>query len=209
MMQVKAFVRCEDFPCQELSHAAHSVPAVEVDPDAVRMILIAEAPPLDAAERLYAGPGALHGETTLEAFRDAGLDVDSVETLLAQGIYLTTAVKCAKQEYTIRATPIRNCSQLLEQELALFPNVGAYMLMGDVAIRGFNEIARRNTGKRIVPAGSTYKIRRGTYHYGEARVYPSYLQAGKAFYIEKSKRVMIAEDLRSALTHIQGDAERG
>jgi hypothetical protein len=30
-------------------------------------------------------------------------------------------------------------------------------------------------------------------------VFPSYLQAGKAFYIEKSKRRMIAEDIRAAM----------
>lgn len=208
-MQVEAFVRCKEFPCQELAHAGYSVPAVEVDPEAVRMILIAEAPPIESAERLYAGPGALHGETTLEAFRDAGLDVPTAEALLAEGIYLTTAVKCAKQEYTIRATPIRHCSHLLEQELALFPNVGAYLLMGDVAIRGFNEIARRTTGKRVIPAGSIYRMRKATYRYGDARVYPSYLQAGKAFYIETSKREMIAEDLRSALAWLEEKNKRG
>jgi hypothetical protein len=30
-------------------------------------------------------------------------------------------------------------------------------------------------------------------------VYPSYLQAGPSFFIEKSKRKMIAEDIRNAL----------
>jgi uracil-DNA glycosylase len=208
-MRVNEIVRCKEFPCQAMDQTAHSVPPIDVDPEAVRIFLIAEAPPRDAADGLYAGPGALHAETTLEAFRDAGLDLPTMEALLAQGIYVTTAVKCAKQEYTIRATPIRHCSHLLEQELALFPNVSAYLLMGDVAIRGFNEIARRTTGKRVIPAGSTYRIRNDTYRFGEARVYPSYLQAGKAFYIEKSKREMIAQDLRSALAWVQGSNERG
>lgn len=38
---------------------------------------------------------------------------------------------------------IKTCSYLLEKELALFPNVKVYMLMGDVAIKAFNNISRR------------------------------------------------------------------
>lgn len=202
-MRVSEIVRCGDFPCQEMVHAAHSAPPIELDPQAVRMILIAEAPPTDAGEGLYAGPGALHAETTLEAFRDAGLDVANVEDLLARGIYLTTTVKCGKRGYAVPTAAIRHCSHLLQQELDLFPNVRAYLLMGDVAIRGFNEVARPLAGQRVIPAGSTYKLRGADYRYGGARVYPSYLQAGKAFYIEKSKRQMIAEDLRNALAWIE------
>ncbi len=33
----------------------------------------------------------------------------------------------------------------------------------------------------------------------EARALPSYVQAGPAFFVEKSKRKMIAEDIRKAL----------
>jgi uracil-DNA glycosylase len=208
-MRAREIVRCEGFPCQEMDCSAYSVPGVELDAESVRMVLIAEAPPVDVGQGLYAGPGALHAETTLEAFRDAGVDVATIDDLLSMGVYLTTAVKCAKRGYQITAGPIRTCSHLLEQELALFPNVRAHLLMGDVAIRGFNEIARRATGQRIIPAGSTYKLRGAVYAYGNARVYPSYLQAGKAFYIEKSKREMIAQDLRSALAWVQGSHERG
>jgi uracil-DNA glycosylase len=203
-MRVSEIVSCPEFSCQEMAQAAYALPPADVAPEAVRMVLIAEAPPADPVEGLYAGPGALHAATTLEAFRDAGLDIASIEELLARGIYLTTAVKCGKVGYAVPTQAIRACSRLLEQELALFPNVGAYLLMGDVAIRGFNEIARRATGRRVIPAGSTYKLRGAEYRYGEGRVYPSYLQAGKAFYIEKSKRQMIAEDLHSALAWLAG-----
>ncbi len=51
----------------------------------------------------------------------------------------------------------------------------------------------------MIPAGSTYKVRGGHCSFGSARVFPSCLQAGKAFFIETSKRQMIAEDLRAAL----------
>jgi hypothetical protein len=60
-------------------------------------------------------------------------------------------------------------------------------------------IARRNHEPRVIPAGSTYKIRGGEFTFRGARALPSYVQAGPAFSVEKSKRKMIAEDIASAL----------
>ena len=77
------------------------------------------------------------------------------------------------------------------------------MLMGDVAIKAFNEVAKRKTGKKAIPAGSTYKIRETPYHFKGIRVFPSYLQAGPSFFIEKSKRKMIAEDITEALKRLR------
>jgi uracil-DNA glycosylase len=94
---------------------------------------------------------------------------------------------------------VKQCSEILERELALFPSLTAIMLMGDVAIKSINQIARRTKEGAIIPAGSTYKIRGGRYSWRGRRVYPSYLQAGPAFIIEKSKRRMIAEDIRVVL----------
>jgi len=71
--------------------------------------------------------------------------------------------------------------------------------MGDVAIAAVNDIARRAGERRVVPAGSTYKIRGGEFTWRGMRVLPSYLQAGPSFFIEKSKRKMIAEDIAAAL----------
>jgi uracil-DNA glycosylase len=116
-----------------------------------------------------------------------------------RGVYFTTAVKCAKKDYGIQADTIRQCSFLLEKELSLFPNVKALMLMGDVAIKALNYIAQRAGEKRVIPAGSTYKLRKNEYFFRGIRVFPSYLQAGPSFFIEKSKRRMIAEDIAAAL----------
>lgn len=87
----------------------------------------------------------------------------------------------------------------LADELAQMPNARVYVLMGDVAIAAVNNIARQRTGQRVIPAGSTYRIRGGTYTLDGIRVIPSYLQAGPAWYVEASKRQMIAEDLAAAL----------
>ena len=73
------------------------------------------------------------------------------------------------------------------------------MLMGDVAIKAVNNIARRASEKRVIPAGSTYKIRGQKYFFRGSRAFPSYLQAGPSFFIEKSKRRMITEDIKNAL----------
>jgi uracil-DNA glycosylase len=115
------------------------------------------------------------------------------------GVYLTTAVKCGKTGYGIKANTIKECSFILEREIALFPDVKVFMLMGDVAIKAINYIAKRAGEGRVIPAGSTYKIRAKEYFFHGSRVFPSYLQAGPSFFIEKSKRRMIAEDIAAAM----------
>ena len=77
------------------------------------------------------------------------------------------------------------------------------MLMGDVAIKAVNYIAKRRGEPRVIPAGSTYKIRGREYHFQGRRALPSYLQAGASFFIEKSKRKMIAEDIAAALSLVR------
>jgi len=77
------------------------------------------------------------------------------------------------------------------------------MLMGDVAIKAVNYIAKRAGEGRVIPAGSTYKIRGQEYFFREKRAFPSYLQAGPSFFIEKSKRRMIAEDIAAALSLVK------
>ena len=122
-----------------------------------------------------------------------------MQDILDLGVYLTTAVKCGKMGYGIETSTIKECSHILEQELALFPNATVWLLMGDVAIKAVNEIAKRAGEKRVIPAAPTYKIRGGEFSFQGKRVLPSYLQAGPSFFIEKSKRKMIAEDIAAAL----------
>jgi uracil-DNA glycosylase len=125
--------------------------------------------------------------------------VESVQDILDLGVYLTTAVKCGKTGYGIQTSTVETCSHILEQELALFPSVQAYLLMGDVAIKAINTIAKRAGQGRVIPSGSTYKLRGSQYLFRGQRAFPSYLQAGPSFFIEKSKRRMIAEDIAAAL----------
>ncbi|HOG46224.1 MAG TPA: uracil-DNA glycosylase family protein [Anaerolineae bacterium] len=198
-MQVSRCVNCEAFPCADVRHECYTVPPIDVRPEQVSIILISEAAPVDPAEGYYAPGEPLFAQTTVQAFNDAGAAVATIGDILGLGVYLTTAVKCAKTGYAIATATVARCSYLLEQELALLPQVRALLLMGDVAIKAVNAIARRAGEPRIIPAGSTYKLRGQAYHWRGRRVFPSYLQAGPSFYIEKSKRRMIAEDIAAAL----------
>jgi uracil-DNA glycosylase len=199
-MHMSEFVRCREFPCTDVRHECYVVPDVEIEPQEVSIVLISEAAPPDPADYYYAGGDALFEQTTVQAFQDAGAEVSSIRDILGLGVYLTTAVKCGKTGYGLKAGTIKECSLLLEQELDLFPNVRAYLLMGDVAIKAVNYIAGRAGQGRAIPAGSTYKIRGQDYFFRGARAFPSYLQAGPAFFVEKSKRRMIAEDIAAALS---------
>ena len=198
-MKISECIGCHSFPCSDVKHDLYTLPEIDVDPESIKMLVISEVAPQHTTDYYYAGEDSLFEQTTLLAFEDAGLKADSISDLVGMGIYFTTAVKCGKNDYGIKAATIKQCSEILEQEIGLFPRVAVYMLMGDVAIKGLNYIAKRVGEPRVIPAGSTYKIRDKAYFYKEIRAFPSYLQAGPSFFIEKSKRKMIAEDLHSAL----------
>jgi len=199
-MQPNNFIECIDFPCQDVNKKCYIVPSVEVEPSEIEILMISEAPPEDSSDYFYAPGTPFFAETTLEAFSDAGLDVASMKDVLNLGVYVTTAIKCGKTAYSISPETIENCSRrILENEISMFPKAKAILLMGDTAIKAMNYIAKRNIGKAIIPSGSTYKIRKGEYFYKQFRVFPSYLQTGKSYLIEKSKRKMIAEDIKAAL----------
>jgi len=182
-----------------VKHECYVVPAIEVKPAAISIVMISEAAPENPGDYYYAKGDPLFQKTTVQAFQDDGAKIASVKELVERGVYLTTAVKCGKTGYGIQARTIQECSHILESELALFPKLKALMLMGDVAIKALNYIALRAREQRVIPAGSTYKLRGEKYFFRGIRALPSYLQAGPSFFIEKSKRRMIAEDIAAAL----------
>ena len=199
-MRVNECVACTTFPCSDVKHACYVVPGIALQPEDISIVMISESAPADLADYYYAGGKALFQQTTVQAFKDAGAVIDSIKDILKLGVYLTTAVKCGKTGYGIETGTIHHCSLILEKELALFPNVKVLMLMGYVAIKAVNQVAKRVGEPRVIPAGSTYKIRGQAYYFKGKRAFPSYLQAGSSFFIEKSKRKMIAEDIAAGLS---------
>jgi hypothetical protein len=195
-------VSCTDFPCADVAHDRYLVPTVPIRPEQVSIVLISEAPAANPHDDYYAPGNPLFAETTVAAFNGAGASVAGVGDILDLGVYLTTAIKCGKLGYGVMSATIKTCSTLLERELALFPNARGYLLMGDVAIKALNSISIRAGCGRGIPAGSTYQIRNGEYSFNGIRLFPSYLQAGPSYFIEKSKRRMIAEDISAALRFV-------
>jgi uracil-DNA glycosylase len=186
-----------------VKHDRYLIPNVEIEPSGISIAMISEATPVDSRDYYYARGDPLFQRTTVQAFRDAETEVSSIRDLLELGVYFTTAVKCGKKGYGIATSTVKECSLILEKELELFPKLKVLMLMGDVAISAINHIARRAGEERAIPAGSTYKIRKRKYSFRGMRVFPSYLQAGPSFFIEMSKRRMIAEDITAAVRLIE------
>ena len=160
--------------------------------------MISEALPKDLKDYFYTTEEASFFKTTRQAMADAGYFIDSIDELNDMGIYLTTAIKCSKKGYPVSAKTIKNCSILLEKEIAPFHNV-----YGDFGIKAINYIFKRKHGINVIPSGSTYKIRNQEYIFNNVRFYPSYTQTGDSFNIEKSKRAMIAEDIKSAFEYAE------
>ena len=166
--------------------------------------MVCEALPESEEDYFYASsPDSLYVTNTLEAFNSAGIKVRNVDDVIKRGVYLTVAVKEPRKGLTVPRDVVERHSSSLEEELKMFPNTKAILLMGDTAIRALNSISRRATRTTVTPAGSTYKIRDGEFHFGSVRVFPSYLPTGKSFLIEKSKRRMVAEDIKNAFKLVE------
>lgn len=172
-----------------------------------RILLIAEAMPEHEEEYFYSSRDSLFVLNTLYAFRQAGCAVNTIEDILALGVFLTVAIKEPRPGTSMPRALIEKYNILLEQEIAQFPNLKVILLMGDVAIQSLNLIARRNIGKRCIPSGSTYKIRTQQFFYQNMRVFPSYLQTGKNFLIEKAKQRMVIEDIQNALQYVSMESD--
>ncbi|MHB8104254.1 MAG: uracil-DNA glycosylase family protein [Dehalococcoidales bacterium] len=198
-MKITDKIKCTGFPCTDTDKNSYILPSAEINAEKIKIMMITEAPPNAKADYFYALGNPFYLQTALQAFKDAGADVASMQDILNLGVYITTAIKCSKTQYAVSPATMKNCTTLLEQEIALFPNIKVFLLGGDVAIKMMNEIWKQKTGKKVIPAGSTYKIRGQAYYCGNIRVMPSYTPAGKNFLIEKSKRKMVADDIREAL----------
>lgn len=176
---------------------------VEIDPASIRAIMVNEIVPDDPTQDFYGTSGEQYLSTTIPLFQKAGLPVETVDDILSMGIYLTNAVKTPKDGYTVEKVSMEESLPYLEQELALFPNVQVIMLMGDVAKKMVNQIARKTTKRNPVPSGATYKLRAQAFYWGNIRVMPSYIMTGGNILIEKSKVAMAAEDIATMAKLIQ------
>lgn len=176
---------------------------IEIDPLAIKAIMINEVVPSDPLQDFYGTPDSDYLKTTISLFQKAGTEAASIQDILQLGIYITNAVKTPKTEYSIDKSSIQNSLPYLEAELSLFPNRKVIMLMGDVAKKAFNMIAKKPAKKNVIPSISTYKLRNSEIYYEGIRIMPSYIMTGGNILIEKSKAVMAADDIAAMLKIIR------
>ena len=192
-----------NYPCDDIKKEM-IYPVVDLNPESINVIMVSECPPLKKDDYFYKNSSGSFFQTTKIAFQDAGVAIDDYGDLTKRGFYLTTAIKCRKQQYLVSSKTIKECAfKFLKTELEQFPNVKAIMCMGDFAIKAINYIFKAEHHIRAIKAGSTYKIRHETHMVNDIRFFPSYTQTGDSFDIEKSKRKMIAEDIKSALAYVK------
>ncbi len=168
---------------------------IEVAPEKIQAVMINEVVPADPKQDFFGSSDASYMDTVIPLFRKAGVNVDSISDILDLGIYITNSVKVPKTGYTIEREQIEESLPFLEKELSFFPNLRVIMLMGDVSKKAFNIISKKATGKNVVPAVSTYKLRVSEIMYNGIRVMPSYIMTGQNILIEKSKFEMASEDI--------------
>jgi uracil-DNA glycosylase len=171
--------------------------------NSIKMALISEALPLNIGDYFDGKNEPKFIKNTNTIFNSLGYNYKMYNDYLKNGIYLTTAIKCMKKDYLVGSETIKNCSILLEKELEEFKNIKVIMLMGDFAIKAINYVWKRKYNERIIPAGSTYKIRGGIYESNGIRFFPSYTQTGDSFGLEKSKVEMITQDIKKAMEIIR------
>ena len=183
-----------------LASESMQLPDCEIDPETIKIVMISEVPPQNPEDGFYSkAPEPDYMKTTLALFRDAGVMVNSIEDILALGIYITTAVKTPKTEYTVDPAVIKEQLPILKAELALFPNLRVVMLMGDVAKKAVNMIAKEQTKKNVIPSAPTCRVRGGEFYLNQLRVIPSYIMTGKNLLIEPFKRDTVSEDIKAAM----------
>ncbi|GHU83478.1 hypothetical protein AGMMS50284_7100 [Clostridia bacterium] len=180
-----------------LSPETLQLPDCDIDPAKIKVVMINEVVPKNPDDWFYSNTSDPENRrTAFGLFERAGVTVQSMQDILDRGIYITAALKTPKEGYTPDPAVITAHLPVLEAELALFPNLKAIGLMGDVAIKAVNRIVKSETKKNLIPAQSTYKIRENDYYWDSIRVFPSYIMTGENLLIEKGKCDTIAQDIR-------------
>jgi len=183
------------------------LPDCELDPAKIRVVMISEVPPKNPKDGFYsADAGADYMKTARGLFEAGGAPIQTIGDILAKDIYVTTAVKSPKDGYTVDPETLAAHLPLLEAELALFPNLRVVMLMGDVAKKAFNTVAKTGTRRNVIPSGATGGLRHREFFWNNIRVFPSYIMTGKNLLIEPFKRDCVTEDIRRMFEFLNNGA---
>ncbi|WP_416326557.1 uracil-DNA glycosylase family protein [[Eubacterium] hominis] len=170
--------------------------------DNIVVVFVNECAPMNDQDDFYGKEDGEYANSVKALFKGTSLEGKEMIQLKELGFYFTNVCKKPKSETNITKELLQRYADQLEEELKQFPNVKVYMLMGDTAIQTYTYLNRKHKKKRVIPAGSTYKLRKDRYMDGEIRVFPSYIMTGKNLKIEKSKITMIREDIQRMLKYL-------
>lgn len=195
-------IECK-YNCSDVENTKHFLNTKNINYGNIKIIIISESFPKNKDDYFDGKINPSYINNTNYLFKQNSYNYQTYNDYLESGIYLTTAIKCVKKDYLVSSNTLENCSYNLEKELGLFPNIKVILLMGDFAIKTINYLWKRTKGKKVIPNGSTYKIRNEEYIIDGIRFIPSYTQTGDSFGIEKSKIVMMIEDVGKAIKYFQ------
>ena len=72
-MRVSQCVGCEAFPCGDVNHDCYVVPHIDVNPDAISIVVVSEAAPADPDDYYYAdGDPLFQGKRAFPSYLQAG-----------------------------------------------------------------------------------------------------------------------------------------
>lgn len=190
---------------QEVHKSTYSVfdQQFRLDLNAVRLLLLTDGYPPDPNQHyIFSNPDTLAWHNSREVLSALGVDAHSFQEVLDRGILIVPSLDGVVPP-KVSPPEIASAAERLKALLGLLPNLTAIGLMGDVAIATFNQMHKGLSGTRLIPAGSTYKLRRQDFFWGDVQVFPSYLYTGKSYVIERSKRQMVAEDMQRIGSYLQ------
>ncbi len=113
-MKLSEKISCKTFPCKGIEKNSYQIPNLDIDPNKIKIVMISEVPPLDPKDYFYSLGNPFYMETTKQAFNDAGYPINSINDIINLGVYITTAVKCAKTGTSISIDTIKECSFIIE-----------------------------------------------------------------------------------------------
>ena len=190
-----------------LETASLQFPDCHLDPKNIKVIMINEVVPKNPDDWFYSETNDPENRrNALGLFEGAGVTFKSMNDILDLGVYITAALKTPKEGYTADPEIMKAQLPLLEAEIALFRNLKLIMLMGDVAIKMVNMIAKAKTKKNVCPTGAAGRRRHWAneeFYWDDIRVFPSYIMTGKNLLIEPFKRDTIMGDIRRMMEVIK------
>ena len=175
------------------------------DVKAIRALLINEVVPDDPRQVFHGSDTGAYAGSLISLFQKAGIGFRSMKDIDESGITVINAVNTPKQGRKITSLQMEESMPAFRKTLSERKDLEVIVLNGVVAKKMFNRIAKSETGRNLIPSIATYKLRNNVYMYRGIRVLPSYIVTGENIQIEKKKRAMVIEDLKTMIHLLEGN----